>query len=473
VAAILSCSRHGLDIPEVAGKRIIGKELQGGPAAIAPTAYYLKNSLGGYPIYASAISQLGLTLLGRDTAQFQCDAPTEAGRNLGLAVREWVSSTRYYQTYFNDVETSVPVAVIAEYAELICLCRLTDGPDHPLVQQAFLHGGEAAEADIRRMSLRFVCDLSDQTAAQTVSQWNFRQLVYYRSDDKGRSYQPSQPDLVPVARRWRLYQHREFVAWAYNRWLQQVSLRGLSMDGDRVPVQLSKVVASVDDADFASLASALGIDDPHITASQPLHSLLAWVRTAGRVAGDLDDRWDLTAPLSEARLVDHLWNLEQFGDDVTAAILALLALSAVRLWPREYEIRYAKDWALVRAGGTHRLSVQRLLNDMRDHARRNSSIGDTGRWFLEYYIIRQHHRVALGKLPDDTFRLRFDAGRVRFVDEPVAVEMNDPRYRALSISATELGWTQPLDAPQHYLSEVGRLLITTGDLSTPGRSADE
>lgn len=146
VAAVLSCPWHGADIPEVAGKRRVGKELEAGTSEIDPTAAYLKNSRGGYPIYASAISQLGFTVLDRDTDQFRCDAPTEQGRQLGLTRRDWVAATKYYYgEHFEDTEKTVPLTIVKDYAERICLCRLPEGPDQPLLHDAFLHGGDDGE----------------------------------------------------------------------------------------------------------------------------------------------------------------------------------------------------------------------------------------------------------------------------------------------------------------------------------------
>lgn len=246
VAAVLSCPRHGTDIPEVAGKRRVGKEIDDGATEFDPGAPYLKNSRGGYPIYASAIAQLGLILLERDTAQFHCDAPTESGRGLGLTVRDWVGDTTYYRDHFDDTDVPVPSAVVTKFAERICLCRLTDGPDQPLVQDAFLHGGDPGDQIRRRASLRLICDLSTQTAAEPVEGWEFRQLIYYRADDQGRSFKAANPDIEATARRWRLYQHRELVAWACNRWLRRISLWGLDRGGDRVPIPFAECLVFCD-----------------------------------------------------------------------------------------------------------------------------------------------------------------------------------------------------------------------------------
>jgi hypothetical protein len=463
VAAVLSCPRHGIDIPEVAGKRRVGSEVLEGVGEFDPAAPYLKNSRGGYPIYASAMAQLGLSILDRDTAQFRCDAPTQAGRALGEALRDWVGSTRYYQEHF-DSDDPVPTDVVEEYADRICLCRLVEGPDHPLVQDAFLHGGDPDEAGRRRASLRLICDLSAQTKTAPVEGWDFRQLVYYWRDDHGRTYKAGNDELRTTLRRWRLYQLREIQAWACNRWLRLICSRGLDAGGDRAPLSLESVLATADAADFGALATELGLDDPGLSAHDQLTALLDWVTSAGGMSGDLDEPWDLPAAMCEDRVLDHLWNLDLTGDDITAGVLVLLTSCALRLWPKEYQLRFAADWPLVAAGGARRLSVAKLLEDLRALSREGATIGEAARWLLEHYVIRQHHRVALGKLPDDTFRLRLDAGRVQFVDEPVAVEMNDSRFRALSTCAAERGWTRPLSEPEHGLTRSGRRLVAAGDL---------
>jgi hypothetical protein len=464
VAAVLSCPRHGADIPEVGGKRRISSEIDAGSTEFDPNAPYLKNARGGYPIYASAISQLGLSVLERDLDQANCDAPTPTGRKVGLALREWVADTSYFVTYFEDTETAVPASVVDEYSKKICLCRLGEGPDRTLLQEAFLHGGDAAEANRRRASFRLILDLSAQTIDEPVEPWAFRRFVYYRAEDDGRTFKPSNDAVLRTARQWRLFQHRELLAWSWNRWLRQVNARGLDAGGDRAPLTLDEVLNLVDKADFDELATSLGLSAPGLTSHDPLTDLLEWVRSEGRIAGDLDAPWDLTAPACEDRILDVIWDLRPAGDLVTAGLLALVTACAARLWPLDYRLQYADDWHLVRAGGARRLSADRFLEDFRRHAKTGATICDAGRWFLEHYVLRQHHRVALGKLPDDTFRLRLDAGRVRFVDEHVAVEVNDPRYRALSTCAAELGWTAPMFDPNHKLSASGRRLVRDGDL---------
>lgn len=468
VAAVLSCPRHGLDIPEVGGKRRVGSEVAAGATEFDPLAPYLKDSRGGYPIYASAIAQLGLSVIGRDTGQFGCDAPTDTGRSLGLVLRSWLEPTRYYRDHFEAADEPVPADVIVELADKLCLCRLVDGPELPLLEDVFLHGGDPRQAESRRSSLRFICDLSAKTKADPVEGWDFRSLIYYGADDQGRSYSPGSKELVPTLRRWRLYQLRELQAWACNRWLRWISRWGLAAGGDRSPILLDEVLATAEAADFTRLASALGLPSPRLRPSHGIEKLTEWIRDAAEIEGDLDDPWELNAAASEHRILDQVWDLDLDGPEVPAAAVAILVATSLRLWPLEYQLKYATDWSLVAAGGQRRLSVARVVDDLRHHSKAGSTIGDVARWLCEHYVIRQHHRVALGKLPDDTFRLRLDAGRVWFVDEPVAVEMNDPRYRALSTCAAEIGWTGPMNRANHAVTKRGRILLRTGDLPVEG-----
>ena len=466
VAAILSCPVHGADIPEVAGKLRLRRELAEHPAAVDPQAPYLKNPRGGYPIYASAIAQLGLILQEGDAPEIKCDVPTPEGRRVGLALRDWVKPTTYYRKHLADDRTPVPISVVSELSERICLCRLQAGPDHPLLQDAFLHAGNPIEAAARRASLRLVCDLWSGANDEPIEPWDFRQLIYFRRDARQRSYRPSNDELARTARRWRLYQHREFAAWTCNRWLRHLSLYGLASDGDRVPLSFEQVLGTVDAADFSALAAGMELEDPGLSGASPVQDLFDWVQSGAKAKRDLDTEWDVHAPLSEENLADYLWDLDRTGEDVTAALLSLLVLCGVRLWSRRYPLQLPEDWSLVRAGGNRRLSSDRLVTDLRFHISANSTISQTGRWFLEHYVIRQHHRVALGKLPDDTFRLRLEAGRIRFVSESVAVEMNDSRFRALSTVGLEFGWLRTPAPGRAPLSPAGRRLLAKGDLPT-------
>lgn len=456
----LLCPEHGIDIPQVIGFRRLSRDVYAEAAYFDPNVDYLKNRRGGYAVYASAIADLGLIVLAASSPQLRCDAPTEEGRAVAERFRSAIADTDYYREYL-DSDELVPAGAVLEYGTAACLCQLPTGPERGLLVDAFCHGGDPIAAEARRASLRFICDVADQTRAESVSQGDFRRIIYFRSDE-GSSYTPSS-GVETTARRWRLYQLREYFNFALNRLLQRTIAWGLAHEGDIVPIPLGEVIAQADTADFVGLADALGADAVDLTPSRPFADLLDWVRGEANVSGDLDDPWEMEAAIQEDALFQ--WAASAGEDDrVVAAMLTLVALLASRLWRRELELTYANDWDLIRAGGTRRVGLDGFLRALRTRVSDGATIAEVGRWILEQHVCRLHNRVAMTKLPDDTFRLRLDAGNVRFFNQDAPAVMSDSRFVALATCVAELGWTTSIFEADHSLGEEGRRLVKDGDL---------
>ena len=461
----LWCERHYYDIPQLIGYAKLSRAVSAEPDRYDVDTDYLKNPRGGYAVYASALAEQGLIVLASSSPQLRCDAPTARGRRVAAAFRAAIENTAYYRDHFEADE--VPAEAVNEYGNAACLCRLESGPDRPYLVDAFLHGGNPDAAASRRETLRFVCDMAEQTQHASISIDDWRRLVFFRANgtdgELEQRYEPHE-GLVSTARRWRLYQLREYYGYALNRLLQRTVSWGLERNGDVIPLPAMTVHAQADEADFSGLAHALGLTDPGLDASRPVADLRAWARDAAGVTGGLDDPWDLDAALNEDRI--YQWARSAgHGDDVVAGMLVLLMLVAARVWPKELQLAYADDWHLLREGGVRRLSVDRFIRQLRAMEGDGATIGEVGRWIIDQYVVRQHNRVALTKLRDgDTFRLRLEAGTVRFFDRETPAPMNDPRYTALATCADELGWADSLfDAP-HPLTAEGLRLVHEGDL---------
>ena len=227
---------------------------------------YIKDALGGYGLYYSAaISGMGLSLPATPAAGLPYDAPTPEGRAVAAAFRAAVADTVYYRDYFDDDNARVPADVVLEYIRAACLCQLqTDtAPDRPLLQDVFLHAGGTADAEQRRSTMRMFLDLADQTAGHELTQDRFRRLIYYRSTGSGASWTPAEPN-VRTARRWRLYQAREYYSYGLNRLWRYLAEWGnaqVQTSGDVLPI--ATWWAHVDDAlDFTTLAGTLGVENP-------------------------------------------------------------------------------------------------------------------------------------------------------------------------------------------------------------------
>ena len=106
---------------------------------------------------------------------------------------------------------------------------------------------------------------------------------------------------------------------------------------------------------------------------------------AGNVGGNLDDSWDVRAPVTEHRL--YRWaDVAGGGPAVIPATFALLALVATRVGSRQNELSFWDDWDICRDGGVSRLALSRFFNQWRD--RQQLSLAEAARWLFGDYVIR-------------------------------------------------------------------------------------
>ncbi|HZT65152.1 MAG TPA: hypothetical protein VFA11_05120 [Acidimicrobiales bacterium] len=475
--AIFAAGCHLCDRPEHDEfgpmQAIVGSVKSSALVHTQPSVYdaqfnYIKDALGGYGLYYSAaIAGMGLTLPATPAAGLPYDAPTPEGRALAGAYRTAIADTRYYRDYFDDDHAQVPAEVVAEYIRAGCLCQLRTptAPDRALLQDVFLHAGGAHDSAQRRSTMRMFLDLAEQTAGHELSEDRFRRLTYFHSTGPdGAAWEPAPPN-VRTARRWRLYQAREYYAYALNRmwrYLAEWGIGQVPMSGDVVPI--ARWWDFVDHAlDFAPLAAALEVDDSRLDATSTVAELAQWASTSGNVAGGLDDSWDVAAPVTEHRL--YRW-ADSAGDDpaVVPGALTLLALVACRVGSRRNELAFGEDWDICRDGGVSRLALSRFFNQWRD--RQHLSLSEAARWVLGDYVIRQHERVAVAKLAQngDTFRFRRQGDYLRFYDAFAPARMSNSRFQALATTVYELGFVDSLYGATHTLTDAGRRLLADGDL---------
>lgn len=460
-------------------KRIVDEE----PNGFDPRFDYMESAMGGYGLYYATVMQaVGFVALADPRRGLPVDAVTPEGRVVADAFRTVIADTEYYRDWIDRRDEEVPYDVAAEYGELACFCRLRDDSalDRPLLVDAFLHHGSTIEAEARRDTLRMFCELADQSESTPVDAAAFRRLVYYGADHAaegnavGATFVPPAP-LVRTARRWRLYQAREYFNAAINEMWRRLSYWGLAHDGDIYPIPKADLVASIDEIDFEGFTESIrvGLPPGGLTADTPYRDLFAWVMAVGSVTGRLDDRWDLDCDLTEDRIIEWLDYGRRptgHGPDMLAAALTLATLVAARLWSLGLGLVEPADWFPILAGGPDRLGLQRFIDALRTRIDANETIGDIARWLTLEYVIAQHERVATAKLlsTGDTFRFRREAGRLRFFPKDVQVGMNDSRFNALATFVYELGWSGYLYGEHHGLTEEGELLRVDGDLPTSG-----
>ena len=447
------------------GSRRVGPLVREGRSKYSATFDYMKSSGGGYGLYYATVMQaMGVIRLADRNLGLPVDTVTpESGVQLADSFRSAISGTKYWKQYFD--KDDIPASVIEELSGECCLCRLRDDtPDRAPLVEVFLHGGHAQQAAARRTSLRMMLELAAQSSDVGLTQDNFRQLVLYQSaydpdtDDEIATFEP--PDhLMSVARRWRLSQLREMFNWSLNGMWQWLCGWGLDRDGDTFPVAMSELRQEVDRLALQSI--------PGVTtkASQPIGRLVEECRDLASVSDSLDGRWELWTGLTE----DHLFAMLRSGTldraEELAALAAMYVMCLSRLTRPELPVEVGmEDWRPVLEGGSTRLGMQFALEQLRRDTQASKSVADVVWRVLNDHVIAQHERVALAKLPDDTFRFRRDTGRLRFFELSAEFQRNDSRFNSLATVCAELGWSGFLSDDGHALTSEGESIRQHGDL---------
>jgi hypothetical protein len=231
-----------------------------------------------------------------------------------------------------------------------------------------------------------------------------------------------------------------------------------------VSVPLSDWWSWLDSAlNFGPVGGRLGVGDPGIRSSAPLADLAAWITATAGTGANVDDIWPQDSALTEDRLA--AWRAASPDDpSLAAAMIALLLLIRERVGRPARQIQVGEDMDILAAGGAERLAMTRFFDRARRAITSGATVGEFARSLLLDYVIRQHERVAMSKLPDDTFRFRRDGDRLRFSTLRAEAGFNDSRFTAVSTIVAELGLAGGLQSADHALTPAGTSLLTAGGL---------
>ncbi len=83
------------------------------------------------------------------------------------------------------------------------------------------------------------------------------------------------------------------------------------------------------------------------------------------------------------------------------------------------------------------------------------TVADTVDWVLRRLVIEVHERVAYSKLPNFTFRFRWENGRLRFYDLGVwPFDLADMRHGSMSQLSFDIGyWRETTDGGKLTVTE--------------------
>ena len=434
------------------------------PPTFDTTTFYMKGPLGGYGrYYRSVLAGLGLVYPGGPRLPYPVDVATETGKELAAAFRREVEHTEYYRHDFDVDATMVPIERVREFARAACLCQLrtAQAEDGPMLRDLFL-SKPPETAPARRATLRMLLDIAHQTDGHPVDQTAFRQLVFFDTASNGAQYQPRE-DLADTHTRWRLYQAREYYAFALTGMFVDLCDWGIDNGGDLRPLSLDAMAEHIAAGlDFDRLAELLDVAAPGLDSAAAFSELLDWLAS---VVGATDETFDqlcgLDAPLSE----DALYRLGTGSVEPASRIaggIAMLASLFLRFGRPERWMSPA--WtAISRCGEDGRLSIDAFMRSLRRRMRHGSpTIFEIAHWLMTDYVIRQHQIVATSKLPDNTFRFDRDGNRLQFHRHYNPLRFSDSRFDALSTTAHDLGFCGAFGAAEHGLTEAGSDLLVSG-----------
>ena len=384
-----------------------------------PQFDYIKESLGGYGLYyRSAMELTGSLVVASPANGFPFDAPTpdRPGTRGGVPSRRRRAPRSADCSRTATPRSAVPRDALVEFARKACLCQLraADAHDLPLLRDLFLHSGTPAEVASRSETLRMLLDLSLCRPAEAIAQDDFRQLVYFRQLD-GSDYGP-RPELIDVARRWRVYQGREYFAYVFNRLLRWVLRRGLAeTEGGLTLLPKSDLWALVDEAlDRSSQDADHGLRLPDVEADSRVTDFVQGIMAEVDGSAGANRVWPRNSGLDEHALYSACRNDDEDDGRTLVALLTMVLLLRERFGLPSRSLEYVKEQTLLAEGGSLRIGMARFMHQLNQRMLRNPTLGELARWLIEDYVIVQHERVATAKLRDDTYRVRRVGDALRF-----------------------------------------------------------
>ncbi|GHO96270.1 hypothetical protein KSF_063180 [Reticulibacter mediterranei] len=441
--AVQLCSKGcGSRWSAVVGKNRVDPVVKSGTDPL-PRGESVQSFLGGYGLYyrsplidLQVVAPLGTQLAATPThvdVLRQEEWITALAGHFGNAIRD----TAYYKQYFWGT-SPIPVAVLREYAETACLCRLSEFPaeQEAIRNTLFTTRAEWIRDAVQQRRRSFALFLSVLAGSPAASQNEgvFRQAVIEHA-------RPRLSDNTPegdASSRWAALIMKEYMQEALSCIWTEVCRTGFAVQGpngltrEEVQTLLQNLILTADD---------INIWDEPIQVVPDLPSL---------------NFRDAVAIATRTR---NLEDLRSWAAEQQTAIAGLVLLFAT--------FDRFPDPAVISAGWTH-IARQRSDNQpgllalwrlLQDHVQAGETLATTLAWLTNNYIIQAHERIAYFKLPEFTFRFRWENGLLRFYDNGLErFELANIRRSAVAQISKDLGfWVANGD--QSVLTSLGETFI--------------
>lgn len=460
--AVLRCPNHCGSSP--VGIDAIGN-LAAGPGPFR-RGESVKSYMGAYGLYyRSPLAALGIaakagTLLGEQPIPIDVLYDSDRALQLAKAFRSAVKDTDYYQKWM-WLDAELPAEVVDEYAEVACLCRLRELPDERDAVRRSLFSQDPTEGQLGDTGEEQL-ESDEESAEVSFSEENVKQRQ--RSFGHFLSMLEANPLVVSSESAWReglwsppppRSQEHAFVAdeWsaliAKDIW--QEAICSVWSEFCRTGLSLTRELGRDLTRDEAkqmvenmvggppTLESDMSTKQLDVLLSKGELSVLGLENSAVQV---------VSASLESLRT----WTVEL--DTATSGLVLLLELA------RRTGEHSGPGWDLaLHLESAWQPSVAAVLTGLKAHLAKDPSVGETLWWLVWHFVLTIHERICYSKLPEFTFRFRWEDGLLHFYDLgigrfPLAAIRNQP---LTSLTRDLAMWEEVDGTPQ--LTELGASFV--------------
>ena len=439
--AVQLCPRGcGQTASAVVGGLKAGPKVRSGAESFQ-RAESVESYLGGYGLYyRTPLVELGLVAPRGEFVPAQDEPlPRDVLRpGLGFALAERfraaVADSAYYPDYFFGTQP-IPKTVLVDLAERVCLCRLGDHPlERSAIREAVIglpsptpDSAASAErrglAEQRRRSFAIVLWAFERDPSMLIDGGNptskFRRVVWTEFERT----LGDQTELAGGLAQWAALVGKDYLQDALATIWSDFCRRGrASQPADGMPPE--EVSWFLTHGLLDGTTVDLGTGSLAVASSTPTRTWAAEIssRSAGQSLEDLRG-----------------WVVHQ---NTAAAGLAFLLALRNRLTERVIGVR---EWrAIAGQSSNWQPGLLGTIAALDAHLEEDPALGDTLAWVAHRFVVDVHERVAYSKLPDFTFRFRWEEDRLRFYDRDASrFEPTDIRLDAITRLSRDLGLLDP------------------------------
>ena len=403
----------------------------------------VESALGGYGLYYGApLESFGVvarrgTLLGDTPIPIDVLARNGRGQALAEAFGRAIEPTTYFRDYMGGSDP-IPREALVELSTRCCLCRLDDFEDErELLRELLFEEHDSVpteEVHQRQASFAVLLDAVGRYPGASAEDGALFQTVLSHFEDVADGASP----LDGAYQQWCALGLKEYVQDGLSSvWSQFVR------DGFRFQPEGGYARDEVRDLIRTELAASGTLQlDPVELSWSPETPTTEVEEFASELPQSMG--WELLR--------------ERCNEEDSAVSGLLLMLAVVGQAP---EVRTAPDtWLAVAGQGTDRQpSLAQFLEMLRTHLAEEPTIADSLEWLVVRRVIAPHEAIAYSKLPEFTFRFRWESGRLAFFNLGLErFNRGDPRRRAMAQISNDLGlWID--DGNGAHVTGAGQELI--------------